>query len=328
MASFNVKFWGVRGSLPSPQHPSQIEAKLRHVIERFANDPTARADAKGFIESLPHEIKGGYGGNTACVEVRSPDHAQRFIIDAGSGLRELGGEWMANGFAKEPRETHLLFTHFHWDHLIGLPFFTPLFLKGQTVHLYAVQPDLEEVVRTIFKKPFFPVPFETLLSKIVFHRLEPRKKFKLEGFDVTPYQLDHPDPCWGYRVERDGKVYAHCVDSEATRVTREDLGLDAALYENADLMLFDAQYTMMEAVEKMNWGHSAAPIGLDIGLRENIKHVLFAHHDPGATDEKIVDAERQTREYLNAYTEQQRRAGKTVRTIEWGFAREGQDVTL
>jgi phosphoribosyl 1,2-cyclic phosphodiesterase len=326
--SFNVKFWGVRGSLPSPQHPAQVEAKLRSVIDRFANDPTALADAKGFVDALPHEFRGGYGGNTACVEVRSDDRSQKLIIDAGSGLRELGSEWMANGFAKEPRETHLFFTHFHWDHLIGLPFFTPMFLKGQTVHLYAVQPDLEEVVRTMFKKPFFPVPFETLQSKIIFHKLEPRKKIKIEGFDITPYQLDHPDPCWGYRIERGGKTYAHCVDSEATRVTREDLGMDAALYENADLMLFDAQYTMMEAVEKMNWGHSAAPIGLDIGLRENIKHVLFAHHDPGATDEKIVDAERQTREYLSAYTEQQKRLGKTVRHIEWGFAHEGQDVTL
>ena len=326
--SFVVKFWGVRGSLPTPQHPSQVEARHRHVVERFANDPLALADVKGFVDALPPEIRGGYGGNTACVEVRGESDSTRLIIDAGSGLRGLGDSMMANGFAAKPNEAHLFFTHFHWDHLIGLPFFTPMFLKGQTVHLYAVQPDLETCIRTIFKKPFFPVPFETLAAKIIFHKLEPRKKMRIQEFDITPFQLDHPDPCWGYRIERGGKVYAHCVDSEATRVTREDLGLDAALYENADLMLFDAQYTMMEAVEKMNWGHSAAPIGLDISLRENIKHVLFAHHDPGATDEKLVDAERQTGDYLNAYTEQQRRAGKSVNEIKWGFAREGQEVIL
>ncbi len=326
--SFFVKFWGVRGSLPSPQHPTQLEARLRHVVERFANDPHARADAKGFVENLPHEIRGGFGGNTACVEVHGKTDSTRLIIDAGSGLRGLGEELMSQGFGAVPNETHLFFTHFHWDHLIGLPFFSPLFLKNQTVHFYAVQPDLETCVRTMFKKPFFPVPFEQLASRIIFHKVEPRKKFRIAGFDITAFQLDHPDPCWGYRIEREGKAYAHCVDSEATRVTREDLGLDAALYEHADLMLFDAQYTMIEAVEKMNWGHSAAPIGLDIGLREHIKQVLFAHHDPGATDEKIVDAERQTREYLNAYTEQQRRVGKTVREIQWGFAREGQEVEL
>lgn len=322
--SFTVKFWGVRGSLPSPQHPTHVEARVRHVVEKFSQ--AGHRDAQKFVDELSHDIKQGFGGNTACIEVRRAN--QRLIIDAGSGLRVLGEDLMRQGYAKEPHDTHLLFTHFHWDHLLGLPFFTPIFLKGQTVHLYAVQPDLEEVIRTLFKKPFFPVPFEALQSKVVFHRLEPRKRFELEGFSVTPYQLDHPDPCWGYRIERDGKSYAHCVDSEATRVTREDLGLDSALYENADLMLFDAQYTMIEAVEKMNWGHSAAPIGLDIGLRENIKHVLFAHHDPGATDEKIVDAERQTREYLRSYTEQQKRAGKQVRHIEWGFAREGQEIVL
>lgn len=324
-SNFHVKFWGVRGSLPSPQHPTQIESRLREVVGRFAGD-ARDLGAHGFVDALPFELRGGYGGNTACVEVAAGD--QRLIIDAGSGLRGLGESLMKSGYGSTPRETHLFFTHFHWDHLIGLPFFMPIFLKDQTVHLYAVQADLEACIRTIFKKPFFPVPFEALASKIVFHKLEPRRKVEIEGFAVTPYQLDHPDPCWGYRIERGGKVYAHCVDSEATRVTREDLGLDAALYENADVMLFDAQYTMMEAVEKMNWGHSAAPIGLDIGLRENIKLVLFAHHDPGATDDKIVDAERQTRDYLAAYTEQQRRAGKTVRDIKWAFAHEGQVVEL
>ena len=294
------------------------------MLERFAMDP--KADPRVFVDELPHEIKGGFGGNTACIEVFKDD--EHLIIDGGSGLRELGADWMSKGFAKSGRDTHLFFTHFHWDHLIGLPFFSPIFMKGQTVHLYSVQPDLQDVIKTVFKKPFFPVPFEKLEGKIVFHKLEPRKKIQVQGFDITPYQLDHPDPCWGFRIERDGKVYAHCVDSEATRVTREDLGLDVALYENADLMLFDAQYTMMEAVEKMNWGHSAAPIGLDIALRENIKQVYFAHHDPGAGDEKIVDAERQTRDYLTAYTEQQRRAGKQVRSIDWGFAREGQEVAL
>jgi len=172
--AFTVKFWGVRGSLPSPQHPTQLEARLRHVVERFANDPTARADAKGFVDNLPHEIRGGFGGNTSCVEVHGPGDGTRLIIDAGSGLRGLGEELMAGGFGSAPNETHLFFTHFHWDHLMGLPFFTPIFLKNQTVHIYAVQPDLEMCVRTVFKKPFFPVAFETLASKIVFHKLEPR----------------------------------------------------------------------------------------------------------------------------------------------------------
>ncbi|RYZ77129.1 MAG: MBL fold metallo-hydrolase [Proteobacteria bacterium] len=318
-----VKLWGVRGSLPSPQRPDQVETRLTELLERFDNERHTHAHAKAFMETLPLSVRYGFGGNTACVEVHEgPD---RLIIDAGSGLRVLGEKLMREGGSSE---VHLFFTHFHWDHLIGLPFFPPVFIKGKTVHLYAVQPDLEECVRALFKKPFFPVPFEELGGKLIFHRLEPRKKIRVQNFDVTPYELDHPDPCWGYRIERDGKTYAHCVDTEATRVSREDMGLDAALYENADLVLFDAQYTMMEAAEKMNWGHSAAPIGLEIALREHVKKILFAHHDPGASDEKIDDAERQTRDYLDAYTEQQRRSGKNTPTVEWSFAREGEELTL
>lgn len=321
-----VKLWGVRGSLPSPQHPEEVESRLFHVLERFDRERHLHADSRAYFATLPQSLRSGFGGNTACVEVSSGSN--RLIIDAGSGLRGLGEKVMSESKAESTHEHHLLFTHFHWDHLIGLPFFSPVFLKGHVVHLYAVQPDLEDCIRVLFRKPFFPVPFESLGGKLVFHRLEPRRAIQIEGFQVTPYELDHPDPCWGYRIEREGKVYSHCVDTEAHRVSREDMGLDVALYENADLVLFDAQYTMMEAAEKMNWGHSAGPIGLEIALRENIKKILFAHHDPGANDEKIVDAERQTRDYLEAITEQRRRTGKDTPRVEWGFAREGEELEL
>jgi phosphoribosyl 1,2-cyclic phosphodiesterase len=325
-----VKLWGVRGSLPTPQHPEQIESRIAEVLERFDSERHEHVDAKSFLKTVPQVLKAGFGGNTACVEVfdRTGETEHRLIIDAGSGLRVLGEKLMGEGYGSKPNVSHLLFTHFHWDHLIGLPFFSPVFMKNQTVHLYAVQEDLEFCVRSLFKKPFFPVPFEALGAKLVFHVLKPRTKIEIDGFSVTPYELDHPDPCWGYRIERGGRVYAHCVDTEAHRVSRADMGLDAALYENANLVLFDAQYTMVEAAEKMNWGHSAGPIGLEIALRENVQRILFAHHDPGASDEKIVDAERQTRAYLEAYTEQQKRAGNATPTVQWSFAREGEELPV
>jgi len=90
----------------------------------------------------------------------------------------------------------------------------------------------------------------------------------------------------GYRIENGGKVFSHCVDTECTRVSREELGEDLPLYQNVDLMLFDAQYTLMESIERVNWGHAAASLGLDIAMREGVKRVLFMHHDPASTDEK------------------------------------------
>ena len=324
--SFLIRLWGVRGSLPSPIPPALVETRLTRALESFMQSGrTGPSEAREFIESLPLASRGGYGGNTVCVEVESADN--RLIIDAGSGLRAVGDKVMKQ-FGRNGGESHLLFTHFHWDHLIGLPFFLPMFVPGHTVHLYAVQEDLEPCIRALFKKPFFPVPFDALGGKIIFHRLKPRETVPITDFKVTPYKLDHPDPCWGYRIEHGGRVYAHCVDTEGTRVSRQDLGEDLGLYQNADVMFFDAQYTMLEAAEKMNWGHSAAPIGLEIALREGVKRVLFAHHDPGASDEKIADAERQTRDFVDAFREQARRAGRVVGEVEWNFAREGQEIEL
>lgn len=325
--SLTIQLWGVRGSLPAPHPPEILEKRLSGAIESFLSSGLrASEDIASFVRGLHPSLAGGYGGNTSCVEVSS--QGQSLIIDAGSGLRRLGEKMMSGDCRMGKGEVHLFFTHFHWDHLIGLPFFIPIFIPGNKIHFYAVQPELEECVRALFRKPFFPVPFEDLRSHISFHRLEPRCSLQINGMQITPYQLDHPDPSWGYRVEAGGKAYAHCVDTEGTRVSPAQLGPDVLLYRDADLMLFDAQYTLLEAVEKMNWGHSAAPIGLDIALRENVKRVLFAHHDPGASDEKIADAERQTRDYIQAYRENAALAGLKVPDIEWGFARESQVVSL
>jgi phosphoribosyl 1,2-cyclic phosphodiesterase len=322
-----IKLWGVRGSLPAPHPPEIIEARLIRGLESFlANGRAGFADVREFVQTLPPEASGGYGGNTACIEVTRGQKS--IIIDAGSGVRRVSEKLMAGEFAAGRGEAHLFFTHFHWDHLIGLPFFVPIFIPGNIIHLYAVQPELEQCIRALFKKPFFPVPFEALGATIKFHRLEPRKPIEVNGMMITPYQLDHPDPCWGYRVEADGKAYAHCVDTECTRVKPEDLGPDLPLYKNADLVLFDAQYTLLEAVEKMNWGHSAAPIGLEIALREGAKMILFAHHDPGASDEKIADAARQTREYMESHRAKMSGTVSSLMNLNWAFAREGQVIEI
>lgn len=325
--SMQIKLWGVRGSLPTPHSPETMQLRLKKAIEGFLEKGhSSSTEIDLFLSSLPDRETGGYGGNTICVEVRAGQ--KNLIIDAGSGIRRLGESLLQGPCGKGQGEAHIFFTHFHWDHLVGLPFFVPIFIPGNTIHFYAVQPELEECVRTMFRKPFFPVPFESLGAKIEFHRLEPYQTITTQEMSLTPYQLDHPDPCWGYRIEREGRVYAHCVDTEASRVSSDELGRDRGLYQNADLVLFDAQYTLLEAAEKMNWGHSAAPIGLDIALREKAKRILFTHHDPGASDEKISDAEKQTQDYLEACRAAAAAEGRELPEIDWGFAREGQLITL
>ena len=284
------------------------------------------ADIPKFIAGMDLTAVGGYGTSTTCVEV-TQGHSQ-LIIDGGSGIRSLSENLMSQHYGRGRGPFHIYMTHFHWDHVIGLPFFTPHFLPNTPIHYYSVHPQLEECIRAIFRKPFFPVPYEALASKIHFHVVEPRKPFMVDDLKCTPYMLDHPDPCWGLKVEAAGKAYAHCVDTEGTRVSREDMGEDLPLYQNIDLMYFDAQYTFPELADKANWGHSAAQIGLDIAIRENIKRVLFAHHDPGASIDTIHEIQRQTVEYYDWRLNSAKENGDPWNPVDWGFAFEGQEVKL
>jgi phosphoribosyl 1,2-cyclic phosphodiesterase len=305
----------------------RVELRIKEALEGFFDSGHKKKDdIDKFLAALPHHRYGGYGGNTPCLDVKADD--THLIIDGGSGIRVLGYDLMHGPCGQGKGEVHILFTHFHWDHLIGLPFFTPIFIPGNKIHVYAVQPDLPDVFKTVFRKPYFPLNLEQLGAKIEYHRLEPRKPVKFNDVTVTPYRLDHPDPCWGYRFEHKGKIFSHCVDTECTRVTREQLGADLPLYQGVDLMVFDAQYTLMETIEKVNWGHSSAVIGLDIAIREGVKRVLFMHHDPASTDEKISNAEAQARRYYEGQLRSARRSGVKVHEVDWQFAREGMQVDV
>lgn len=321
-----VRLWGVRGSLPAPVSPERLRFQLEEALGQFERlkDLNLPVTARQFVDSLPLHMAGGYGGNTSCGEVRTTQ--TRLLIDAGSGLRAFSDE--INRLDPQCDEFHIYFTHFHWDHVIGLPFFAPMYRKGRTVHCYGVQEDLEEILKTLFRRPNFPVPYEVVKNQVRVHRLAPREPYAIGDLTLTPYLLDHPDPCWGLRVESGGKSLAWCVDSECTRVTRDDMGPDRALYANADLMVFDAQYTFGEALERINWGHSSGPVGIDIAIREGVKLALFMHHDPAADDETIARAEEQTRHYYDEILRARKDSGLNSPELVWRFAREGEIILL
>lgn len=325
--SLYMKFWGVRGSLPSTLMPLDwslhFEGLMRGFFSAGHRDVTHIAK---YIDQLGIARAGGYGAATTCVEIRSPK--TQLIIDGGSGIKPLSDMIMSGTAGVAKGHFHIYMTHFHLDHIMGLPFFAPHFVPGNTIHYYSVDDNLESVIRGLFKKPTFPVPFESLPAKVIFHKLEPRKPFVVGDMTMTPYKLDHPDPCWGLRVESGGKSYAHCVDTEGTRVTREELGEDLPLYQNIDVMFFDAQYTFPELAEKANWGHSAAQVGLDIALRESIKKVFFAHHDPGADIQQIQDLKQQTNEYYKYCLSKATELEEQVNHVDWDFVYEGFELKV
>src|SRR5262249_43074185 len=133
-SDLRVKIWGSRGSLPAPLEPDSLESGIRSVIRDFLSRGFSKeSEIDGFFKTLPRHLLGGYGGNTPCIEVTAKDKSQRVIIDCGSGIRKLGYELMAGPCGKGAGEVHIFLTHFHWDHLIGLPFFTPIFIPGNVL---------------------------------------------------------------------------------------------------------------------------------------------------------------------------------------------------
>jgi len=321
-----LKLWGVRGSLPTPLLPSVVRQKIETAVldfERQLSSPH-KLSAQDFLASLPAHQISGFGGNTLCAEITHG--SSRVLIDGGSGLRPFSTWLMAN--EPQTKDFHIYFTHFHWDHLIGVPFFPPMFMKGRSVHFYSVHDNLEESLRTLFRKPNFPVPYEVVKPQVHIHKIDPRKATQIGEIQVTPYQLDHPDPSWGARVEAGGRSLAWAVDTECTRISHESMGEDAKLYNDADLLVFDAQYTFGEALEKINWGHASGPIGIDLAMRERVKNVLFVHHDPAASDEMIRKAEEQTQAYQKEICRARRHAGLPIVDLSWRFAIEGDTVEV
>lgn len=325
--SIKIKYWGVRGSLPASLTPEGWVREFEHLLRGFFKAGyTGAEQVTDYLHTLSIPQVGGFGTATTCAEVIGPEGT--LIIDGGSGIKNLSDHMMA-GLAGKGKETiNIFLTHFHWDHLIGLPFFAPHFLSGNRINYYAVQPELEEMIRLKFRKPTFPVPFEALPANIKFHVMEPRRPVRIGGMTVTPYQLDHPDPCWGLKIECGGHVYSHCVDTEGTRTSREALGLDLPLYQGVDLMYYDAQYTLPELAEKANWGHSAAQIGLDIAFRERVGHLIFAHHDPGADTRRISEQKEQTRDYYEWRLKTAATNHTDLPPVKWRYAYEGLEVDL
>lgn len=272
-----IKFWGVRGSLPLASGTEKGREHIGQVLHRFFDSGLkSKSDIEHFINKTSLVDLVGYGQNTTCVQVESQN--QHLIVDAGSGIKTYN-DYLAT-FDRERTSHHILMTHFHLDHIMGLTFFTPFFLNGHVVHIYAVQPELQRMIRMLFSQPLFPVPFESLSAKIVFHQLEVYKPTQIENFNVIPYKLDHPDDCYGFKISADGQVYSHAVDHESNRIEKSELGADAELFKNTNLVYFDAQYTESEMNEKKGWGHGTFQRAFKLCQNFQIPNIVLAHHDP------------------------------------------------
>jgi phosphoribosyl 1,2-cyclic phosphodiesterase len=251
-----VKFWGVRGSIATSG-------------SEFAR----------------------FGGNTTCLEVTVG--GQRLIFDAGTGIRGLGAEMM-----KRPRigRTAIFWSHLHWDHIQGFPFFMPAFKKGTELALFGPGVGggdrLRAALSAQMQPPSFPVTLDSMGAALEFHDARADEAYVVNEAVVKTIALDHPNGCMGYRVEGDGASVVFCTDVELGRGELESRLIEFA--QGADLLVFDGQYTPSEyegkvgGPPKKGWGHSTMTDAARLARNAGVKNFAFTHHDPGHSD-KIVE---------------------------------------
>ena len=303
-----IKFWGVRGSIPSPG---------------------------------PEFVK--YGGNTLCVELCLDEIDRLIIIDAGSGLRLLGNELMRRKVSAEPLRVDIFLTHTHLDHILGFPFFAPIFQSSTRINIYGPvtceDDSLEAVLGGQLSYRYFPIRQAELAAAIDYINLKEGCFDLGDGIQLTTQYLNHPLLCLGFRFEYKGKICCTAYDTEPFQnlftTDPNDPAFDALMahegaaaardgnlrleeyFAGADLLIHDAQFTQQEYdTSKRGWGHSPLDFAIQSALRSQVKRLALFHHDPMRTDAQL-DA------LAEVHCDSQ-----TAEPTEIIFAREGMEVEI
>lgn len=272
MSDAYLRFWGVRGSY-----------------------------------SAPFESHLGVGGNTSCVEIRVDD--QLVICDAGSGIIPLGNELMAQN---KIRNLLVILTHYHWDHICGLPFFVPAFVPDWNIDFFGpgqCDDEIREHVSAQMQAPYFPVGTETWLANVNY--LQPTKNQEITqgAISFEYHNVHHPGTTYGYRIKVQGKSILYISDNECSylgksidrkfdELTEEEKQLyeemkkeehlaEIEMVKDADILIHDAQYTPEDYEKKRGWGHSCYVDTVNIAIEAGVKELYLYHHDPNYDDDAM-----------------------------------------
>ncbi|ATB39923.1 metal-dependent hydrolase [Cystobacter fuscus] len=244
----------------------------------------------------------GIGGNTSCLEVTSQGH--RLILDAGTGLRALGEVMMREG---APRKATLFFSHLHWDHVQGFPFFSPGYLPTTELELYGPGPDGDSALASVLARqmepPNFPVPLSTMRARMAFRSALHGHTVEVGPFRVTPFDSPHPQGCLAYRVEADGHSFVYATDMEMSLAALD--ARHARWMEGVDALCMDAQYTPDEyngsrGAPRKGWGHSTMVDAAQVAQAVHARRLFLFHHDPAHNDEQVEGMAEEARQYFAA----------------------------
>ncbi len=228
-----------------------------------------------------------YGGDTTCLEIRTSRNDEIVIVDAGSGTRRL-----ANQMLEEKRfEYTFLFTHVHWDHILGFPFFKPIYFEHARLKIHACsenQGNMDKLLSRTMDAPYFPVPYEVVRARIEYHH-DCRDKIDIDGMQVETIPLSHPNKGLGYRFTENGRTFVFLTDNELEHVHPGGKTFDdyVEFARGADLLFHDAEYTPEELPQRKGWGHSTYSRALDLALAAGVKKFGLFHHNQDRTDSEI-----------------------------------------
>jgi len=261
------KFWGVRGSIPTP------------------GASTIR-----------------YGGNTTCIEIRTDDN-DLIILDAGTGIHLMGQELLK----QLPVSAHIFITHTHWDHIQGLPFFSPIFIPGNKVTLYGgldpvTNEGIERALGVQLQYSYFPIREAELNADIHYNTIKPGETVSIGKAKITPILLNHPVLNFGYRIDCDGQSIFFTGDYEPvlniyepdddeyndyqTFIKDKQAEITAAM-QGVDALIIDSSYTPEEYISKQGWGHGTYNSAIGLASAAKAKRLFFTHHEPSRTDEQL-----------------------------------------
>ena len=277
-----IKFWGARGSIP--------------------------VSGKNYIK---------YGGSTTCVEVRSKKD-DLIIVDAGSGIRLLGKELLK----KSHYNFNMLFTHSHWDHVLGFPFFAPIYNNKTHIKIMGCSfssDSVREIIAKTMQPPGFPVKFEEISARFEFASLC-AGGCEIGGIQVQPIELSHPNNGLGYKFTEAGKTFTFLTDNELDFVHPggKEFGDYAAFSRGSDLLVHDADYTPEEYPRRKTWGHSTWEQALDLALKSGVRALGLFHHNQDRCDAEMD----------RILAECARRVRKAGSRLKCFAVREGQEVKL
>ena len=288
-----IQLWGVRGSIASPTSNSEYKEKITEILTMAIEQKIDSNNIESFLDSLPDNLKYMYGGNTTCASVKSEDTGNTYIIDCGTGVRELGYKLMEGDSGKGKGDISIFLTHNHWDHIQGIPFFTPIYIPGNTLNFFSPYKNQEEILNGQMISPYFPTTFKDTPSKKVYHFLDPQKRETIQlekDLTVSFFPLKHPQGSFAYKFEQKGKVFIFATDAEFTGEILERMTDNTVtFFNNADLLVIDSQYTLDESFLKFDWGHTSYTMAVNCGIRWNIKQLVLTHHEPAYSDKKIYE---------------------------------------